>query len=293
METLIVEFEKYLENDRKMASNSIKAYDRDVRDFENFLKDKSIDNINDVSNAIIVSYMFNMNREGRSASTINRKISSLRAFFRFLDRSGHVSCNPVEDIRTPKSDKKTVEYLTMEETERLLNQPDDSEKGKRDRAMLELMYATGMKVSEVIGANMEDMNLKMGFITCGKESSMRMIPMGKICREAIRDYMENSRKTFLSDSEQQAIFVNTNGRRLTRQGVWKIIRGYAEAAGIEKRITPQILRHSFAVHMIKNGADMKSLQTMLGHIDAATTHMYLNAAVNDILEVYEKTHPRA
>ena len=294
METRIAEFENYLEKEKKMAVNSLKAYGRDVRDFAKFLMEKGFDDFGDAGNAAVVSYILYLGKSGLSSSTVNRKTAAVRTLYRFLVKRGYAEENPAEDIRTPKIEKKSVEYLSIEETERLLEQPDDSVKGRRDRAMLELMYATGMKVSEIVEADLDDINLKMGFIACGDDDkNMRIIPMGSLCREAMRIYLENSREELAADSEQKAIFVNVNGERLTRQGVWKIIRGYAAKAGIEKKITPQVLRHSFAIHMIQNGADVKSLQEMLGHADAATTQMYLRAAGNDIKSVYEKSHPRA
>lgn len=294
METIISEFEKYLAEEKSMAGNSLKAYGRDVRDFADFISEKQICSFADATNATVVSYILYMNKEGRSSSTINRKIAAIRTLYKFLVKRGFASENPAEDIRTPKIEKKEIDYLSIEEVEMILSQPDDSTKGKRDRAILELMYATGMKVSEVIEADVVDINLKMGFISCGNdEKNARVIPFGRPCRDAIREYLENSRSNLTEDAEQDAIFVNLNGARLTRQGVWKMIRGYAERAGIEKKITPQIMRNSFAVHMIQNGADMRSLQEMLGHVDAATTQMYLSAAGKDVREVYLKTHPRA
>ena len=294
MESILAEFEAYLFQEKKMAKNSLQAYRRDVRGFAQFLKEKHIRQFSDVNNATIISYVLYLKKLGRTTSTINRKIASVRSFFYFLKRRGDVEENPVARVRTPKLEKKELEYLSLEEVELLLSQPDDSRKGIRDKAILELMYATGMRVSEVVMLDVGDVNLKMDFVACGSDqSNARILPIGQMCREALARYLEEGRSGMLTDMEEDALFVNYNGHRLTRQGLWKIIRYYADKAGIEKRITPQILRHSFAVHMIQNGADLKSLQELLGHEDAAATQVYLTANRSTLKEVYDKTHPRA
>ncbi len=294
MDTIFEEFESYLFQVKKMAQNSLQAYRRDTKGFISFLRDKHIENFSDASNATIIAYLLHLKKEGRTTSTINRKIASVRALFAFLKLRGDVSENPVDQIKTPKTEKKTPEYISLEEVELLLSQPDDSIKGKRDKAILELMYATGMRVSEVVQMDVSDVNLKMSFAACGNEDGKgRVIPMGRICRNAMQDYLLECRDLMIKNNDEKALFVNTYGNRITRQGLWKMIKYYAEKAGIEHKITPQILRHSFAVHMIHNGADLKSLQELLGHEDAAATQVYLFANKNNVKEVYEKTHPRA
>ena len=294
MDTIFAEFESYLFQEKKMAKNSLQAYRRDIRGFANFLGDKHIDKLTEVNNATVISYILYLKKEGRTTATINRKMASVRAFFNFLIRRGDITENPVTKVKTPKVEKKAPQYLSLEDVECLLSQPDDSLKGKRDRAILELMYATGMRVSEVVQMDVTDINLKMGFVACGSEDSKgRVIPMGSICKKAMQDYVINCRKDFIEDPKEEALFVNYSGARLTRQGLWKIIKYYAEKAGIEKKITPQILRHSFAVHMLQNGADLKSLQELLGHEDAAATQVYLMVNKNKVKDVYDRTHPRA
>ena len=294
MESIIAEFEAYLFREKGMAKNSLLAYHRDIRGFADYLKERNIRRFSDVNNATVISYVLYLKKIGRSTSTINRTTASIRSFYNFLIRRGDITENPAERIRAPRQEKKIPEYLTTEEMELVLAQPDNTRKGIRDRAILELMYATGMRVSEVVMLDVGDVNLKMDFVACGQDrESGRIIPIGKICREALTDYLENDRSSMLTNSSEQAFFVNYNGRRLTRQGLWKIIRHYAEKAGIRKRITPQMLRHSFAIHMLQNGADLKSLQELLGHEDAAATQVYLAANKEGLKEVYAKAHPRA
>ncbi|MBR2576046.1 MAG: tyrosine recombinase [Firmicutes bacterium] len=294
MESILAEFEAYLFQEKKMARNSLQAYRRDVRGFAGFLKEKNIHRFSDASSATVISYVLYLKKIGRTTSTINRKVASVRSFYNFLIRRGDVTENPAEQIRTPKQERKALEYLSPEEVELLLAQPDGSRKGIRDKAILELIYATGMRVSELVMLDVGDVNLKMDFVACGSEQgSGRIIPIGRLCKEALIAYLETDRASMLTDPSEQALFINYTGHRLTRQGLWKIIRHYADKAGIRKRITPQILRHSFAVHMLQNGADLKSLQELLGHEEAAATQVYLTAEKENLKEVYAKAHPRA
>ena len=294
METIFTEFEAYLFQEKKMSRNSLEAYRRDIRAFGHFLSEKSIDNVLAVTESTVISYVLFLRKEGRTTATINRKVASVRAFYNFLIKRGAIDDNPVKKIKTPKTEKKAPDYLSLEEVERLIEQPDESPKGRRDRAILELMYATGMRVSEVVNLDEGDINLKMGFAACVSEDGKgRIIPIGTKCCESLAVYLDEVRADFLSDSKEKALFINQSGGRLTRQGLWKIINIYAAEAGIEKRISPQILRNSFAAHMIQNGADLKSLQELLGHEDAAATQIYLTLNKSRITDVYNKTHPRA
>lgn len=294
METIFTEFEAYLFQEKKMSRNSLEAYRRDIRAFGHFLTEKRIDNVIAVTESTVISYVLFLRKEGRTTSTINRKIASVRAFYNFLIKRGIIDDNPVKKIKTPKMEKKAPDYLSLEEVDKLISQPDTSPKGIRDRAILELMYATGMRVSEVVSLDEGDINLKMGFAACGSEEGKgRIIPIGTKCRESLAAYLDGIRADFVSDPKEKALFVNQAGGRLTRQGLWKMINNYAGEAGIEKRISPQILRNSFAAHMIQNGADLKSLQELLGHEDAAATQIYLTLNKSRITDVYNKTHPRA
>lgn len=294
MDTRINNFETYLREEKKMAENSVDAYMRDIKGFEAFVKQKGIDRWQDVNNALVVSYVLYLKGEGKSSSTINRKIASIRSLYFYLMDQNEVEMNPAVHVKVPKVKKKPPEFLSIEEVEQLLGQPDRSAKGIRDKAILELLYATGMRVSELVDMDVNDVNIKMGFVACnGEHGKTRIIPLGKPAREAMENYLNEIRTSFVRSNQEAALFVNYAGERLTRQGLWKIIKHYAEKAGIEAKITPQILRHSFAIHMVQNGADIKSLQELLGHEDVSATQVYLIATRNKIKEVYDKTHPRA
>jgi integrase/recombinase XerD len=244
--------------------------------------------------------MMKLRDDGRTGSTINRKMASLRSYTSFLCREGVLDTDPTAYVKPPKVEKKNLEYLTVEEVEAILAAPDDSIKGIRDRAILELMYGTGIRVTEVTELRMSDVNFRIGFITCsGEYGRARIIPLGKPCRLALEEYVEKSRSVLTEshnddeEAAEQYVFVNYHGDKLTRQGLWKIVKNYAQKAGIEKQLTPQILRNSFAAHMIQNGADLKSIQELMGYEDLTTAQVFLSVAKNRIKEVYDRTHPRA
>jgi integrase/recombinase XerD len=279
-----------------MAKNSVTAYMRDLREFSAFLKERGVDAPSDATDVDVTAYLLKLKHESKTASTVNRKLASLRAFYKYMNISDFLSTNPTEQIKTPKIARKKIEYLTIEEVEKLLAQPANSVKGLRDSAILELLYATGVRVSELIEINVEDINLRMGFVTCnGEHGKARIIPLGRPARAALEVYIYEDRQKLLRDKsdEEKALFLNYYGERITRQALWKILRGYAAQAGIEKKITPQVLRNSFAVHMVQNGADLKSLQELLGHEDLAATQIYLTVSKNRIKDVYDNAHPRA
>ena len=289
----------YLKNEKRMAKNSLDAYKSDVNDVDAFLKSRGIADITKASNTDVVSYLLHLKEDGRSASTINRKLASLRSYCRYLLSQGKLKEDPTLNIRSPKVERKEIEFLSLEEVDRLLAAPDDTVKGKRDRAIIELMYATGIRVNEVIAADLMDVNLRIGFFTCpGEAGKARIVPIGKPARVALEDYITTAREAFLTRKEgdttmESALFLNHRGQRLTRQGLWKVLKDYGEKAEIDKTITPHILRNSFAVHMVQNGADIKSLQELLGHEDISATEVYLAQAKSRIKDVYDKTHPRA
>lgn len=296
MSDYIEQFKTYLLKERKMSENSLQAYYRDVMEYNRFLDEKQAGDLKDTSNTEIVSFVLKLKNDGKSSATVNRKVASLRAFYNFMVEKEYVSVNPVANIKSPKIERKELEYLTIEEVEHLLSLPDDSVKGKRDRAILEIMYATGIRVSEIIETKVSDINLRMGFITCtGEHGKARIIPMGRPARAAVEAYIYETRDQLLkkSQAEEEALFLNYFGEKLTRQGLWKILKEYAADAGFESKITPQTLRNSFAVHMIQNGADLKSLQELLGHEDITATQIYLSVTKNRIKDVYDKSHPRA
>ena len=291
----IEQFTDYLKNTKKMAANSLDAYCRDIRDFESFLVSRGSGDLTEATGTDVVAYLNKLKSDGRSPSTVNWKLASVRAFYNYLQDEKLISDNPSRGIKTPRIEKKELEFLTIKEIDKLLESPDDSLKGRRDRAILEVLYATGIKVSELIEANVEDVNFRMGFITCyGESRKTRIIPMGRPARAALEDYVYEVRDQLLADNtDEKALFVNYYGKRMTRQGLWKVLREYGEKSGIKHKLTPNILRNSFAVHMLQNGADLKSLQELMGHEDIMATQVYLAATKNHIKDVYDKTHPRA
>ncbi|QHI71533.1 site-specific tyrosine recombinase [Aminipila terrae] len=298
MNDYLEQFKKYLTTERRMSENSLQAYCRDISEYSRFLEEKNTGKLVDGSNTEIVSFVLKLKNDGKSSATVNRKVASLRAFYNFMMAKGYVKENPVVNIKSPKIERKELEYLTIEEVDKLLALPDDSIKGQRDKALLELMYATGIRVSEVIEAKVGDINLRLGFITCnGEHGKARIIPMGRPARAAVENYIFEVRDKLIKNKDEnhpeEALFVNYFGEKLTRQGLWKILKEYAGQAGIDSKITPQTLRNSFAVHMIQNGADLKSLQELMGHEDITATQIYLSVTKNRIKDVYDRTHPRA
>lgn len=296
MDKYLDEFILYLEIEKKMAVNSLEAYKRDIIEFTKMIKEKQSIKLTDVTNTEIIAYLLKLKNNNKSEATVNRKIASLRAFYNFMTMKGYLINNPTMNIKSPKIERKNIEFLTLQEIDRLLEQPDKSTKGIRDRAILELLYATGIRVSEIIETNVEDINLRMGFVTCtGEHGKARIVPMGRPSKTAVEEYIYEARAKLLRDenSEEKALFLNYYGSRMTRQGLWKLLKDYARQIGIDNKLTPQTLRNSFAVHMIQNGADLKSLQELLGHEDITATQIYLSVSKNHIKEVYDKTHPRA
>ena len=293
-------FLKWLEEKKKMSRSTVQAYRQDVSDFFRYAKDVSMGDVADVTNTDIVSYLLDLKGKGKSASTVNRRLASLRTFYNYMTETGQIHGNPTIGIKSPKVEKKDIEFLTLEEMDRVLAAPGDSDKGKRDKAILELMYATGIRVNEVIGADVEDVNLRIGFFTCpGDSGKARIIPMGRPAREALEEYIYNVRKAVVEEAaergeeQEKALFLNYYGKRMTRQGLWKILKEYEKKADIDSKLTPHLIRNSFAVHMVQNGADIKSIQELLGHEDITSTQIYLSIAKNRIKDVYDKAHPRA
>ena len=289
------DFMEYLQKERKMSKNTLEAYNRDVLEFMAFEGSRGMTDILNTSSTEIVAFLHNLKISGKSAATVNRKLASVRAFFNYLIEAGLIKVNPTANIKSPKIERKKLDSLEIEEIDRLLAVPDDSVKGIRDRAILEVLYATGIRVSELIEANVDDINLRMGFITCdGEQSRPRIVPLGRPSRAALENYIYDSRTKLIKDNtDEPALFVNYSGKRITRQGLWKILKEYGVKAGIDKKLTPNIIRTSFAVHMLQNGADLKSLQELMGHEDITATQVYLSVTKNRIKDVYDKSHPRA
>lgn len=292
---LLSNFFEYLEKERKMSKNTLDAYRRDVLEFKSFETSRDISDLRQTPGTEVVAFLLKLKNDGKSAATVNRKLASVRAFYNYLQSKGEITSNPTYNIKMPRIERKNIEYLTLEEVNQLLAIPAESAMEIRDKAILELLYATGIRVTELIEANVEDLNLRMGFITCaGEQSKARIIPIGRPARAALEVYIYDARDVIVKDKKEEcALFVNYYGERLTRQGLWKILRECGKRAELEHKLTPNVLRNSFAVHMIQNGADLKSLQELLGHEDISATQIYLSVTKNRIKDVYDKTHPRA
>ncbi len=295
---VVKDFLTYLEIEKKTSKNTVEAYYRDIKAFADFLGMRGISDLDQAGETDVASYMLELKNSGKSRATANRKLSSIRAYYKFLIKKGLIEENPAEEIKAPKIERKELEYLSIEEVEKLLTMPDNSIKGVRDRAMLEVLYATGIRVSEIIELKLKDVNLRIGFITCnGEHGRARIIPMGTMAKKAVEEYILNSRKALMRDGNpddpESPFFVNYTGGAFSRQGFWKVLKQYGREAGLEERLTPHILRTTFAVHMVQNGADLKSLQELMGNEDIMATQIYLSVTKNRIKDVYDRTHPRA
>ena len=289
MEKVMTEYLNFLKNTKKSSDNTIQAYKRDLNFFFEYLKKNNLEYLN-VEYDDIQKYIEELNNEGRKAASISRRLATLRSFYGYLLKKKLIKAIPTNKVNTPKVEKKAPMILTADEVEILLSQPkSDDLKGIRDKAMLEFAYATGMKVSEIINLDLKDVNLVDSYVVCNEGYSKRVVPLGRISKEALVEYLDNSRPYLLKTEDEKPLFVNVMGNRLTRQGFWKIIKQYQEQAHIEKEITPHVLRHSFATHLLQNGADMRAVQTMLGHIDIASTQVYMKL----IDDQYKENHPRA
>ena len=290
----INEFVDYLTNVKKASTNTIASYRHDLNKLYNYLNSIDVTDVKKVTGTNLNSYVLQIEKQGMSTATVSRNIASIKAFFIFLLRKGDITEDPSEVLKPPKIEKKTPVILTTEEVNLLLEQPGGkTPKDSRDKAMLELLYATGIRVSELINLRMKDVNLSLDYIQCKDSNNDRVIPFTKETKQALEDYINNAREA-LCNGDQDYLFTNCQGSPMTRQGFWKIIKYYSGKAGIKKDITPHTIRHSFAMHLVNNGADLKAVQEMLGHSDISTTQIYVKANANSKLkEVYEKAHPRA
>lgn len=294
MENEIQNFISYLHNTKKTSGNTEVSYERDLKKMMRYFEgEQHITEVSRITETNLNSYMLYLENRHFAPSTVSRSVASMRAFFQYLTRERVIDKDPSEHLKPPKVEKKMPEVLTVREVDLLLAQPSqETPKGIRDKAMLELLYATGIRVSELIHLTWPDVNLSMGYITCRERDKERVIPFGSVARRALHHYLADARKVFVGDQETEVLFTNCSGKPMSRQGFWKILKGYATSAGIEKDITPHTLRHSFAAHLIQNGADVRSVQEMMGHSDISTTQMYVNMNVYKIRDVYAKTHPR-
>lgn len=293
MEEQIELFLNFIKDEKKLSDNTFQSYRRDINQFEQYLNLNNLE-FEKINEKEIKGYLSYLNDLNKKPTTISRHLASIRLFYQYLLKEGKVEKDPSLNIQAPKIEKKAPSILTSEEVNLLLNQPQNVDlKGIRDKAMLEFAYATGMRVTEIISLNIEDVNLEEGVVICKTRTKTRTIPLGKICLNALKEYVENVRDILINDKNEKALFVNINGKRLTRQGVWKIVKYYKEQAHITKEITPHVLRHSFATHLLQNGADLKSIQTMLGHSDISSTQVYMQFQDESIKNIYRKAHPRA
>lgn len=292
MGDILGEYFAYLESERKASQNTILSYKADITKFNDYLSNIEI-KIEDVSKTDILSYFMNMQDNGSSASTVSRSLATLRSFYGYLVKKGKKSENPAEDIKGYNAERKLPEILTGMEVEILLSQPKENDLlGYRDKALLEVLYATGMRATEIISLDVENVNIEVGYINCNHGGKIRVIPIYADAAKALKNYIVKARP-LLTEEKAGALFLNYNGKRLSRQGFWKIIKGYKESAKIVKEITPQTLRHSFAVHLLENGADLKSLQEMLGHNDISSTQIYSRIVKQRLQNVYNNSHPKA
>lgn len=291
---LICAYENYLTKVKQASSNTVASYLRDIRQFADWLKVSEEKAVVDATQLNISGFLAHLEREGRSGATVSRCLASLKNFYAYLVSSGFVEKTPVTDIHIDRGEKKLPQILNSREIELLLSQPSCVDaKGYRDKAMLEVMYATGIRVSELIELDVEDVNLDLGVIKCAGAKKSRAIPLYPGALRALTVYLRDIRGTLVVSHEEKALFVNVNGARMSRQGFWKILKHYQATAHIEKDITPHTLRHSFAVHLLENGADLGSVQELMGHSDISSTQMYTHMINQKLKSVYEKCHPKA
>ena len=294
MTDYIADYRTWLQEEKHASDNTLSSYLRDINQFKTWLLGAGSPDLRRVKKDTINEYMLYLSGAGKSPATITRCTASLKSFYAYMLGRGAVKTNPAKNIAALKVERKCPEILTSKEVELFLEQPKCvDEKGYRDHAMLELLYATGIRVSELIGLDVGDVNLAGGFIRCRSKTRERIIPLYRTAIKALRDYMTDIRPRIISGPDEQALFVNMNGGRMSRQCFWKIIKYYQEKAEISKDITPHTLRHSFAVHLLENGADLRSIQEMLGHADISSTQIYAHIIKKHLKDVYQKAHPRA
>lgn len=294
MKDYIKEYTIYLEHEKKASKNTLESYLRDVNQFAVYLESVDIKDAKSVNSIVINDYIAYLNRQGKSEATVSRCVATLRNYYTFLTAVGIGKNNPTVGIKVKRAEKKLPEILTSQEVVTLLQQPDASDyKGSRDKAMLELLYATGIKVSELISIEVTDINFQVGVLHLKGNKNERIIPMYPAALKAVSSYISKARSLIVSDRSQNILFTNMNGQPLTRQGFWKLIKYYADKAKIDKDITPHTLRHSFAAHLLENGAQLRDIQEMLGHSDISSTNVYAQMMRNRYSRSYKKFHPMA
>ncbi len=295
MQRHLQNYANYLSVEKGLARNTLESYRRDLDKFFSYMKKNNKISPEQVDRQSLNSFIGELRRKGFASSSISRCIASIRSFFTFLLHEGIIEDNPALDLESPRIEKKLPHVLTTGEIDRLLEQPrPDENNGMRDKAMLELLYASGIRVSELISLNITDFDARVGYLRCsGKGMKERIVPIGSVAIGCVNSYLNISRAKLVRNSEEKALFLNHHGNRMTRQGFWKILKKYALKANIQGDITPHTLRHSFATHLLENGADLRSVQEMLGHSDISTTQIYTQVTRKKIREIYDKAHPRA
>ena len=293
MSELLTLFEGYLKTEKKASANTISSYLRDLRQFEEEMEERDVP-LAEVLPQDVEEYTHALLRKGKSPATVTRSLASIKSFYNCLIAKGRLDRNPAKNVAPAKVERKLPQVLTSKEVELFLEQPECTDlKGYRDRAMLELLYATGIRVSELIALDVDDLNLPGGILKCYSKGKERVIPLYPTAIRALNEYVHNIRPQLVDSLDETALFVNMSGERMSRQGFWKLIKYYQERAGIKKDITPHTLRHSFAAHLLENGADLRSIQEMLGHADISSTQIYSRLLNQKIKDVYLKAHPRA
>lgn len=293
MKKEIEAFISYMHEQRKTSLNTETAYARDLTKLMAYAQQAGIHEFAQVTAALLQQYMRELEAQGRKAATISRFLASAKAFFAWQVRMGQRAENPTNGLKPPKIEKKPPEILTQSQIIKLLEQPSSSApKELRDKAMMELLYATGIRVSELISLKLSDVNLRLEFVTCRDEHKERTVPFGENARRALQEYLQRSRPKLVHDRECELLFTNCSGEPMSRQGFWKIVKHYGKRAGLSDEITPHTLRHSFAVHLLGNGADLKSVQELMGHSDISTTQVYMQLSERKLREVYKHAHPR-
>jgi integrase/recombinase XerD len=295
MDKTLREFIHYLAVEKGLAKNTLLSYNRDLCSFCTYLRQNRVDSLQEVSRGQITDYLYALQKDGKATSTRSRNLASIRSLFHYLFREKLVDADPTAELQSPRQEKKLPRILSAREVGLLLEQPNEKQvTGMRDKAMLEVIYATGVRVSELISLDQGDINLEAGFLRCtGKGNKERIVPLGTQAVRELRNYLGASRPKLVRQATESSLFVNQHGKRLTRQGFWKILKKYARQAGIKKEITPHTLRHSFATHLLENGADLRSVQEMLGHADISTTQIYTQVSKHQLRDVYDRAHPRA
>ena len=293
MSDLVSAYEAYLKTEKRASANTVSSYMRDIHQYAAAMEEKGVD-LTDAVTEDVAEYTTSLTRQGKSPATVTRSVASIKSFYQYLMSQGAVDQNPAKGVTPAKVERKLPQVLTGKEVELFLEQPECTDlKGYRDRAMLELLYATGIRVSELIDLDVDDLNLPGSVLKCYSKGRERMIPLYPAAVRALSEYVHNIRPQLVDSVDETALFVNMSGERMSRQGFWKLIKYYQEKAGIQKDITPHTLRHSFAAHLLENGADLRSIQEMLGHADISSTQIYSKLLNQKIKDVYKKAHPRA